>query len=587
MSVPSSPRTDATTLIAGVEPQLNIMKNRASLADIITLMHLRQGYQVQHQYLDGVRNLQYLSPLHLWSGYGGTGVGGVTLRAITSVWKQSFGIDVTVEHDVIAERNGDKQRHLHHEIGPSVITSSVKELVEPRVINCVQADGSLKSTGSCHKSFLPSRCSVFDNGVPCTSRTSLNKNAADNINCVQKGTDATGEGFKDVFDVGDAHWPEVVMIECSDKLAQVDPKAGPTSVSDAVWVTDQYKSKGYWATHGLLQATDWGSYPSRYRYYAGACLRPNGSTAEMDAYFWKVLNSFRMPSLPPEQYITLDDEERREESKYLGIPLHADLGEREPKRGKDDQEWRLEHKTYFDAMKMEWPPMIEDCKSPALHVSYAGMLPREREVANYLMRVFKIEYGVIHFADVNPKLSRILTSCLSPDLTEVKKTPWHSPPDTLVGSMRLVLLYQQDADSPLVMRLVEAFELFRMIGWSDENWRPVMVDADGNGECYRQTHEHLELLSNLCGNAFSIHHYAPWMMSLLATYGRFMCGSLGDLIFLEGNGGERKCVEPKPPCPDDVAPSSHSGRLGSSSSDCNVAMTDCRGSSNNSSNSSS
>ena len=41
-------------------------------------------------------------------------------------------------------------------------------------------------------------------------------------------------------------------------------------------------------------------------------------------------------------------------------------------------------------------------------------------------------------------------------------------------------------------------------------------------------------------HAYSIHHYAPWIMSLLATYGYFSCGALGDVLSEVPSGPKRE-----------------------------------------------
>ena len=194
--------------------------------------------------------------------------------------------------------------------------------------------------------------------------------------------------------------------------------------------------------------------------------------------------------------------------------------------GKEDAGWRLDHKYFYEAMGMIWPP---DLKNVEPGIDFSGMLPREREAAFYLNKVFPVtEFDSIQYIDLNPKLGRVVASCLSADFREVKKSPWHNRPGALVGSGKMVLRYQADPESPVVMRLLEAFEYMRLVGWSDELWH-INSDSSINEE-YRQTVDYLELLSNFAGNAYSIHHYAPWLMSLLATYGYFRCGALGDVL---------------------------------------------------------
>ena len=509
--------------------------SRLTLKDVIALMHQRQGPTVQQEYLQGVRNLQYCSPLEQWSLFGGCGLASHVLAAIGAVWKDMFNIDVKFLHAVVAERAAEKQRHLHREIGHPIMTATVKELEGTLVNNLVDEDGNLGSKPQ-RKSLLGSP-KVLDGGVPCTSRTSLSCHAAANLNCVQKGTEATGLGFAETMTVSTTHWPDVVALECSDKLEQKD-KSDEEAISDAEHVVDTYRKAGFWAVKHMMDAREWGSLPARWRLYWGALLRPPpDASPQMTLYFFRVLNSFKMSCLSHRQYLTLDDDQRLKESKRLMIPLHSQFGWREPRKvGKEDAGWRLDHKYFYEAMDMRWPP---DLTNVGPGIDFSGMLPREREAAFYLNKVFPVtEFDTIQYIDVNPKMGRVLTGCLSADLTEVKRSPWHNQLQTLVGSGKTVLRYQADAESPVVMRVLEGFEYMRLAGWSDELWH-INLDSSINEE-YRQTVDYLELLSNFAGNAYSIHHYAPWIMSLLATYGYFCCGALGDVLSEVPSGPKRE-----------------------------------------------
>ena len=52
-----------------------------------------------------------------------------------------------------------------------------------------------------------------------------------------------------------------------------------------------------------------------------------------------------------------------------------------------------------------------------------------------------------------------------------------------------------------------------MIGWCDE-WHVNRNTAD-------KGLDYCELLTNMAGNAYSLWHFGPWFLSLVATYGMF------------------------------------------------------------------
>ena len=49
------------------------------------------------------------------------------------------------------------------------------------------------------------------------------------------------------------------------------------------------------------------------------------------------------------------------------------------------------------------------------------------------------------------------------------------------------------------------------IGWFDDAWQVPAIDHT----------EGLYLISNMCGNAYSLYHKGPWLLAALATYGQF------------------------------------------------------------------
>ena len=70
------------------------------------------------------------------------------------------------------------------------------------------------------------------------------------------------------------------------------------------------------------------------------------------------------------------------------------------------------------------------------------------------------------------------------------------------------------------MRLAEAFEVMRCIGWHDGLW-----NKEGLAKaCSDDPLDFVELVYNMAGNAWSAHHFAPVHMSLISTIGTFSKG---------------------------------------------------------------
>ncbi len=81
----------------------------------------------------------------------------------------------------------------------------------------------------------------------------------------------------------------------------------------------------------------------------------------------------------------------------------------------------------------------------------------------------------------------------------------------MTGNGRIIVRYRQEIG--IKIRLLEAFECMRLIGWDDTCW---LCPPSSN-----PTDETLELLEDMAGNAYTIWHYVPWMLALLATFGKF------------------------------------------------------------------
>jgi hypothetical protein len=222
----------------------------------------------------------------------------------------------------------------------------------------------------------------------------------------------------------------------------------------------------------------------------------------------------------------MDYHERGLEANRCGLKLLAELGPRESKRVTIDPDYKLEHYEMFSAhTNIGWPFETEDfVECDNVHISFGGMLPRERESCVFLAHVFAIDMNmslpVIEFLDANPTLSRVCSSCFD-EKGVLKKSPWRPTPPTLVGSMKLILRYPTTRDDGSVIihvRCAEGFEYMSCIGWSPSMYGAAVGKGKGEVEGGFEAHE---MLANLAGNAWSCYQYAPHMIATIATAGRF------------------------------------------------------------------
>eukprot|EP00959_Pyramimonas_sp_CCMP1952_P307673 6439801-Pyramimonas_sp.AAC.1 len=77
--------------------------------------------------------------------------------------------------------------------------------------------------------------------------------------------------------------------------------------------------------------------------------------------------------------------------------------------GNDDAQWKTEHKAWFEARSMRWPPAPSG-SSPSL--VYTGrLLPREIRALTHLDCVFPPQKGaadLIQFVDANLSLGKLI-----------------------------------------------------------------------------------------------------------------------------------------------------------------------------------
>ena len=433
---------------------------------------------------------------------------------ISAFLKQRYDLTIKFKNNVRCEWNQPKQDFLISQFGhdDSILVGPMSELKQDAVTDLITKNQVL----------VPEMQSLGC-GIPCTARSPLNVKAKSNVNCVQEERESTGEAVADILDIVDKHGFDDVTLECVAQLCQITP----TNPSDAKYICTKFIERGFWMIHFGIDQTKFGGWPRLREWWVGA-RHLVASHDVVSAYYLNLLRSMKLP----ENYfdftscITVDDKQRAIEGQRLNIPLRSHWGIREPKKDKSDPNWKHEHYAYFLDKHWPWPPCLDDFP----HIDFSGMTHRQCQVIIYVDKLFPIaKDAYIECLDLSPTLMRILTGCEDTDEaignesstasheSAVVKSPWKPHPMTLTGATVLALRIRTDCG--IRIRLAEAFEHFRLMGWEDSMWRQPAV-----GHKMESDVDFIELLTNMAGNAWSALHYCPVTLCLMSTIGKFMKG---------------------------------------------------------------
>ena len=183
------------------------------------------------------------------------------------------------------------------------------------------------------------------------------------------------------------------------------------------------------------------------------------------------------------------------------------------------------------AKQIPWPLVDSDRKCAVLTpsiVSSAGLFVREHEADCFIDLVWPpVDDGPMYeFLDVNPTLKRFVSSRLENEVGDPKtdSSPWSSSSPTQVGSGHMLVRYRMAASDvarcaphKFWIRLVEAHECMRLIGWQDCMW--------SGGQHRIASIDDIFGLCNSLGNSYSLFHWLPWHCALQSTFGKFAAGS--------------------------------------------------------------
>ena len=482
---------------------------------MIRLMFEALTMKMELEFTSGLKSYseKQPGPIARASACTGCDVKAKVCSVVESFVSSTFGVNIKSQNVMRAEKNQHKQKFLQQMFGPDI-----SFLVGDMAL--LQRDSAWNIVSHTETS-IPFFTSL-DIGFPCTSRTPLSSKCRENLNCCQKNSAATGQACNLIFGIVDKNWPDEITMECVTTLNQIGDGC---TTSDADFITDTLKSKGYWAAHFTMQAADHGSPVPRERLWWVALKGIKSDIHnEVSKHFLDLVNSLRSPSQSDAEraraFVILSKAERRRVARMLGLPSYSDIGSFVSKSAKEDMQYKTDHHKAFKRAGLEWPVFWETVESAA---QPEGLLPREREVVHFLCTVFPFDASdsFVEFVDVNPTLAFILGQ-LGKDVDEDAplKNPWRPHSPTLVGSSKIVVRYVCPFQGIVIARALEPVEYLKAIGWSESfcaNW--LFTDP---GEIQNWTPQTYGLLiANLAGNAWSGYSYAAIHLSLLATAGKY------------------------------------------------------------------
>ena len=486
--------------------------------------------------------------MRTWSLFAGTGLSSKLMVIVEDFLLARYNIKLNSQVALLCERDDKKRAFLMEQHPETVAFSDDVDHLDK------SAAPNLKNCGdhiAC-RDVLP-RCDYLDCGTPCQARTPASNSSSNSVNCVQQQRETTGLGWKAASATISAHKPMVGQIECVKELQAIDKTTSP--ISDAQYIVNDMIKKGYWCCFSELDTTDYGHFQDRTRLWWPFCSCKPHKHAAATSWYSNLLSSFKLApwTFTADNFLDHDKEVREMVASRLRLPLWSDIGMRKSQK---DKGWQVEHMRLAQANGLPWPFDVETFAS-ASSLCFDGLRQREAEVLCFVDKWWppRIDANAptLESFDINPGTMRLLKQHIDEWSLEVKPAetraqvtswgPWRRDLVTQIGSGKIVVRYQTDTGH--AVRLIEAYESMRLIGWSDESWR-----ADDVLGGYDEKLERMDLIVNMVGNAFCFAHWVPVFCATMSTFGKFgsflsrgdsVASSIKDVDF-DGNDDLGRCV---------------------------------------------
>ena len=140
--------------------------------------------------------------LSVGSACSGTDISTKVLETILMFWRRNFRIGMELVSQFVCEKDPNKQRFLLQNHSPQILVADSAHLGQGSVYNLItRATVVLPYT------------MLFTAGFTCVSRSPLSCHRKDNKGCVERGAEATGESFAQIFAYVQASRPSIVILE--------------------------------------------------------------------------------------------------------------------------------------------------------------------------------------------------------------------------------------------------------------------------------------------------------------------------------------------------------------------------------------
>ena len=501
----------------------------------LNMMHEILPCAKEVEYMDSLRKVAHFfhgRSIHTWSLFAGTGLSAKLLPVVEAFLEDRYGIQLTTQIAVMCEKDEDKLNFLRQQHGSALVLSdNVADLERSAVVN--------RKDAACPVRCVLPQCDYSDIGVPCQARSQASSKSSGNVNCVQEQRETTGLGFLAASRAVAVNEPWFGQMECVTPLAVVDEKKSP--ISDARHMVVDLGKKGYWAHFSEVESEEYGHCQDRKRLWWPYAKMIKSRWPAATAWYQDLLQSFKLHpfTFQVEDFLVHNEADRQIIAKDIGLPLWSSFGRRTSTVCKEaGADWSLEHYRIARANDIDWPFVVEEMVTPS-SIAFFGLRQRECELVCFADKLWPPRRGPgspdIESFDCNPQTLRVLKGHIDEEtmklipVEERQQTsgygPWKRVLVTQIGSGKIIVRYKTATGH--IIRLIEAFESMRLIGWDTESWSQAP-------EC--KSEKDLDAIVNLVGNAFYFAHFLPVFLSVLSTFGRYStdnaedagCDSSGD-----------------------------------------------------------
>jgi site-specific DNA-cytosine methylase len=482
--------------------------------------------QIMHAYIEslaaGLRVFAYSHGEEFrWiSLFSGTGIDKVVLRNLDKFYEVHFG--AKLKSTVVASAEIDpRKRAFHlHEHQPGIMVSDAAEFLKPVFKNIATGESAV----------LP-KANALIAGFSCTTRSSQNMHAKDNVHCVQNSdkSTATGDTYRIAAQIAfDNPEIEVVVLENLVNLNQKESSSSAgaeSSMSDSEFILSDFKNNQFTMRIFPIQCGLYGSWPQRMRNFYCA-LR--GCSPKNDAILMQAACFLDAMTIGPGifQEVLADDDllnlyYEDDEPDTSALVTLMDTGK------KKKIQWKTDHLEIYELKGVAWPPRLSDYNHV---IDFGAMTSRMKELAILLHEVFPPKDGdkdMVVSADFNMSAKLLLQYN---EETGACINPWKGPHiGCLTGHSRWGLRYFHKG--LFHIRCLRGIEAMRGIGWELSDYRSTM--DDGMADPFRCKSVDDLLLLNMAGNAFSGFALAPLLSSLQMAMGLFKADAPAEPIDLD------------------------------------------------------